>query len=201
VCGPLERGSNNTGIVPKVFILTAVNIIIKPLSAADQEFLAEILYQALYLPEGAKPFPRSIMHQPNLARYIQGWGNKDDMGFLAIDTETKQKTGAVWSRLFDINDKGYGYVDDHTPELSIALLPEYRGHGIGSRLLQRFLEAAEKKYRAISLSVSKANRAVRLYSRFGFATVEQTADSLTMLKKFKSVPDDGIPDRIVVQPK
>jgi len=68
-------------------------------------------------------------------------------------------------------------------------------------LLQRFLEAAEKKYRAISLSVSKANRAVRLYSRFGFATVEQTADSLTMLKKFKSVPDDGIPDRIVVQPK
>jgi ribosomal protein S18 acetylase RimI-like enzyme len=51
-------------------------------------------------------------------------------------------------------------------------LPEYRGQGIGTALLEQMLEAARKLYPAISLSVSPNNQALRLYQRMGFEIVD-----------------------------
>lgn len=81
-------------------------------------------------------------------------------------------------------DRGYGYVDDATPELSIALLPAYRGRGIGSQLLARLLEQAQGCCPGVSLSVSAGNPARRLYERFGFEIVAERGSSLTMLKRW-----------------
>ena len=66
----------------------------------------------------------------------------------------------------------------------MALLPNYRGHGIGTALLRRLLAAAAHESEAVSLSVSKSNAALRLYERFGFTVVgEPKGGSVTMLKR------------------
>lgn len=156
--------------------------IIKPLARADQKALWEILYYAIHVPPDAKSPPRNIVRQSKLKRYVEHWGQGNDLGFGAF-LEHKL-IGAAWLRLLTGENKGYGYWSDETPELSIALAPEYRGQGIGTRLLQTLLDAADLRFRAISLSVDKDNRARHLYERCGFVIVKYDANSLVMLNQF-----------------
>ena len=149
-----------------------------------QAFQREMLYQAVYVPEGADPPDKSILTDPSVAIYIQNWGKDGDTGFIAVDQQTRCKLGAAWFRLFSEQNKGYGFINKETPELVLAVLPECRGRGIGTLLLKRLLQAAESAYNAISLSVSAENPAKRLYERFGFHMIDKTDDSLTMLKGF-----------------
>lgn len=151
-----------------------------PLTMADESFLWDMLYQALHVPAGAVAPPPSVVHLPELARYVQGWGRAGDGGLLARDPATGQPVGAVWLRLLVGENQGYGYVNDDTPELSIAVLPEHRGVGIGTQLLTRLLAAGSGS--ALSLSVAASNPARRLYQRFGFTIVQQSGVSLTMLR-------------------
>ncbi|MEW6210944.1 MAG: GNAT family N-acetyltransferase [Acidobacteriota bacterium] len=160
------------------------NITIRPLTPEDQSFLWEMLYEALYVPEGGEPFPRSIVNLPEISRYAEGWGKSDDTGLVAVD-ENDQPIGAAWIRLMTSGNRGYGYVDDTTPELSIAVAPRYRGRGVGTKLLVRLFEQTENRYRAISLSVSSDNPAVRLYLRLGFEVVTKNGDSLTMVRRMR----------------
>lgn len=157
---------------------------IRPLTAADEPFLWEMLYQAIHVPEGQAPPPRSILQEPRIAHYVAGWGHQPgDLGFAAVDAAARP-VGATWLRLFTPADPGYGYVDDKTPELSIAMLPGYRGKGLGSRLINTLLEAARGQYAAVSLSVAPDNAAMRLYERLGFVTVGEEEGSLVMVKRF-----------------
>jgi ribosomal protein S18 acetylase RimI-like enzyme len=153
--------------------------IIQVLKDTDETFLWEMLYQALYLPEGQAALSREVVYSPELARYVQGWGRDSDDGFMAIDPLTEKAVGAVWLRLLIGENKGYGYVNDKTPELGIAIFPEYRGQGIGTQLLTHLLESSCGRS-SISLSVSVNNPAVRLYERFGFEVVSRSGESLLM---------------------
>jgi ribosomal protein S18 acetylase RimI-like enzyme len=155
---------------------------IRPISLEDEPFLWEMLYQAIFVPAGSPAPSREIVNSPELARYVLHWGQPDDVGLLAVETSTQQPLGAVWLRRFTKDNQGYGYFDDDTPELSIALRPGYRGKGIGTRLLSALFASAQNRYQAISLSVSADNPAARLYQRLGFETVKQVATSLTMKK-------------------
>jgi ribosomal protein S18 acetylase RimI-like enzyme len=80
--------------------------------------------------------------------------------------------------------RGYGYVDDDTPELSMAVLPDYRGLGIGRRLLAELLDEAAHRYRAVSLSVATDNPARRLYERHGFVVLAFEGETATMIRHF-----------------
>jgi len=42
-----------------------------------------MFYTALHVPEGADPFPKSIIEAPNLAKYIANWGRPDDIALVA----------------------------------------------------------------------------------------------------------------------
>ena len=95
---------------------------IRPLAQEDAHCLWEMLYQAIHVPEGAEPPTREIVHSPGLAHYVAGWGRGGDMGYLAVDAEG-MLVGAAWLRLFPADDPGYGFVDDATPELSVAVMP------------------------------------------------------------------------------
>jgi ribosomal protein S18 acetylase RimI-like enzyme len=55
--------------------------------------------------------------------------------------------------------------------LAIAVLPDYRGQGIGAKLLTQILDTAKMKYPAVSLSVRSNNPVLRLYERTGFLKV------------------------------
>ena len=159
-----------------------MDCIIQPLVLEDETFLWDMLYQALYIPEGQAALPREVIHLPELARYVQDWGQEGDCGFLARAAATGQPVGAVWLRLLVGENKGYGYVDDDTPELSIAILPEYRGQGVGTELLTCLI-ASVSGQSSMSLSVSEDNPALRLYKSFGFVVVSKNVGSLTMKRE------------------
>jgi ribosomal protein S18 acetylase RimI-like enzyme len=150
---------------------------IRALTPTDQPFLWEMLYQALYVPADQTPPPREVVYQPDLARYVQDWGREADRGFVSIDDATGQPIGAVWLRFLTGENQGYGYVDDLTSELGIAVLPAYRGQGVGTALLNALVAAVPG---AMSLSVAADNPAVRLYQRFGFAIVRESGGSLIL---------------------
>ncbi|MDQ4076536.1 MAG: GNAT family N-acetyltransferase [Chloroflexota bacterium] len=161
-----------------------LSIRIRPLTSADESLLWTMVYHAIYLPENAVPLPLEVVHHPKIAKYVEDWGRTDDVGFVAVDTTVGQPIGAAWARLLKGEEGGYGYVNDETPELTVALLPGYRGQGIGSELMIRLLDAARERYPAISLSVSPENPALRLYRRLGFEVVGRSGTSLTMVKRW-----------------
>jgi ribosomal protein S18 acetylase RimI-like enzyme len=157
---------------------------VRGLAQDDEPLLWEMLYHALYVAPGQPPFPRGIVNEPEIARYVLGWGRANDRGFVAFDEATSRPAGAAWARLFVADERGYGYINDETPELSAAVLPEYRNKGVGTALLNRLVEDARTRFPALSLSVSADNPAVRLYRRLGFRVVGQAGTSLVMEKRF-----------------
>ena len=56
--------------------------------------------------------------------------------------------------------------------VDIALLPDSRGRGIGSRIILDLQQRASAAGRSIRLQVAPANPARRLYARLGFVEVE-----------------------------
>ncbi len=156
---------------------------IRKATAADEPFLWEMLYQSIYVPVGGKEPERSLLKEPVFAHYLLDWGEKKgDDGLIAVDDRRNQPIGAAWLRLLPEEDPGWGFVDAETPELGIALLPDYRGQGIGTALLTELLSLATSRYKAISLSVDPCNPAMRLYQRLGFEVVGASGTSLTMCK-------------------
>lgn len=148
-----------------------MNYSIRPIQDSDTSFLWEMLYQAIYVPDGVAPVSRDILNHPDIAKYLLNWGSKGDIGFVAVDSDNNS-IEAVWIRLFNETNKGYDYVDDNTPELSIAVHRDYRGKGVGSILLIEIIRESKRDgYKAISLSVDPSNPATHLYQRHGFEKV------------------------------
>ena len=141
----------------------------------DVPFLKDMLRHAYYW--RATTLPES--GEPPVQRYVERWGRPGDTALVAI--QDFQPVGAAWYRLFKADNPGYGFVDEDTPELSIAVVPSARGTGLGSELLKALMERARTDgYNAISLSVEKDNPAVGLYERHGFERVGEDDGAYTM---------------------
>ena len=142
----------------------------------DVRFLRDMLHHAYYWRErnpGEEPGP--------VSRYVKGWGRPGDTALIAV--EEAFSVGACWYRLFRRDQPGYGFVDEQTPELTIAVVPSRRGRGIGDVLLNALCDRArEEGHRAISLSVERDNEVlVSYYEKHGFALVaEDGGDSVTL---------------------
>ncbi len=151
---------------------------IRPLREDERDLLNEFLYQAVFVPEGEAPPDRGIIDAPELRVYVDRFGSGSADRCLVAEAGGKA-VGAAWARI--MND--YGHLDDDTPSLAISLLPAWRGRGIGRELLLRLLDALEKDgWSRTSLSVQKANRAVRLYLRLGFEIVEDRDGEYIMVR-------------------
>ena len=59
-------------------------------------------------------------------------------------------------------------VGAHVEVIDVALLPEYRGNGVGTSVLRGVISHADRLARSVRLHVEKQSRAVRLYERLGF---------------------------------
>jgi GNAT superfamily N-acetyltransferase len=113
-------------------------------------------------------------------RYVANWGRHGDVGLLAL--EGPHAYGAAWFRLFTADEPGFGFVDEETPELTIAVVPSRRGKGAGAELLQALLDRARADgYAAVSLSTARPQ--AEFYERYGFETVRETPQAVTMLAR------------------
>lgn len=157
-----------------------MDYIIRELKQEEADVLDTFLYEAIFIPEGVQAPPRDIINQPELQVYVEGFGTKrGDNCFVAQAGD--EIIGAVWVRI--MND--YRHVDDETPSFAISLLKQYRGNGIGTRLMERMLDELRKQgYKQASLAVQKMNYAVRMYKKVGFTIVDENDEEFIMVCKF-----------------
>lgn len=154
-----------------------MNYKIREILEHEYPLLNDFLYEAIFIPEGTEPPPKTIITSPELQVYVERFGkSKDDWGLVA---EAGGKiVGAVWVRI--MND--YGHIDDETPSLAISLYKEYRGFGIGTALMKEILALLKKHgYRRVSLSVQKANYATKMYLKVGFEIVSENEEEYIMV--------------------
>lgn len=160
-----------------------MNYNIRKIREDEYTLLNDFIYEAIFIPEGVEPPPKSIINQPDLQVYISNFGKeKDDICFVA---EADGKVvGAVWVR--DMND--YGHIADGVPSFAISLYKEYRNFGIGTRLMETMLmELKGRGYNRTSLAVQKANYAVRMYKKVGFEIIDENDEEYIMVCKLKNI--------------
>lgn len=152
------------------------------LNTNDYPLLREMLYLAIFVPEGDPPYPRSIVDHPEISKYVKNWGTIGDFGIKV--KYNGDIIGAAWARLFNKNNKGFGFIDNTTPEISMAIIKEYRNKSIGTKLLEEIFKTARNLgYKALSLSVDKKNKAWNLYKRMGFKIVDEPGTDYVMKKE------------------
>ena len=161
---------------------------IRPALEEDVPFLWKMLAYAAHLDEDGPAAPL-VSEDPFLQRYVHGWGRPTDLGFVAVDPSTGKAVGAAWVRLLIGAEQTPSYVDEQTPELALAVHPAYRGHGVGTQLLQHLLVTARQRFPAVVLSVRATNPARHLYERLGFVVIGTIVNRVgsssdTMLRTF-----------------
>ena len=150
---------------------------IRILGAEETDLLKDFLYEAIFIPEGVEPPDRSIIEQPELSLYYDGFGTGPADHCLVAEVDGKV-VGAVWTRI--MND--YGHIDDETPSFAISLYKEYRGQGIGTAMMRKMLELLKSQgWKKASLAVQKENYAVRMYEAVGFRTVYENDEEYIMV--------------------
>lgn len=153
-----------------------MDYIIREIREEECPILSDFLYEAIFIPQGMKKPPKTIIEQPELEVYIADFGKADDWCLVAEINE--RIIGAVWGRV--MND--YGHIDDETPSLAISLYGEYRHLGIGTALMKAILHLLkEKGYKQTSLSAQKENYAVNMYRKTGFKVVRETEEEYIMV--------------------
>jgi ribosomal protein S18 acetylase RimI-like enzyme len=153
---------------------------LRPAGPGDEAFLRKMMYEAAaWNPDWPHEEVIAALSNPVLARYVDGWRRPGDAGVIA--ERSGEPIGAAWYRLFTAEEPGYGFVDERTPELGIAVLPLYRRQGVGAALLDALVDRArEEGYPALSLSVAVSNRSRMMYERAGFERVGEDGGSWTM---------------------
>lgn len=163
--------------------LCVVPLQIRSAVGSDQAFLEDMTFEAIFVRPDTEPFGREILDDPSIRHYFDEFGRRPgDTGLVALDGD--QPVGAVWVRRFSAADPGYGWVDEHTPELTIALAPSHRNLGLGTQLLTALFEAlAEQDVAQLCLSVDDISPARALYRRLGFVEVAEEGTAVTMLRQ------------------
>ena len=174
-----------------------LNAKVRVMRESDYECLPEFLYQAIFIPEGVEPPPRSIINESEIFVYIEGFGTqKGDLGVVA--EQNGQVIGAAWTRIIP----AYGHINDEIPELAISILPKFRGYGIGTKLLKNLFNILRKNnYKRTSLSVQQDNPALRLYQRLGYEIIDEKKDhaghkDYIMIKEMSSTNQKGARNRL-----
>jgi len=123
--------------------------------------------------------PIEILQTPPVRIYAENWGRPSDVGVVGHVNGTD--AGACWIRLLPVG-VGLASVDEETPQLGIALEPEFQHMGYGRPLMLECLEAAHRAgYRQVSLTVHPENPAQYMYERCGFRKVERRSNYHLML--------------------
>ena len=144
---------------------------LRPADLQDMRFLRDMLRHAYHW---------RMAQDPDLPvfRYVQNWGRRGDAGVVAFDGPSVY--GAAWYRLFPESAPGFGFMDEETPELTIAVVPSHRGHGTGGELLEALLaQARADGFSSISLSAEPGQ--TQFYEKHGFRELRREDGTVTMV--------------------
>jgi ribosomal protein S18 acetylase RimI-like enzyme len=121
---------------------------------------------------------------------LTGWNDSQQDAFLRMQfqfqTTHYRKHYADASFQIVVRDDapiGRLYVYQGASEIrlmDIALLPEYRGSGIGGAIIEDLLREAAQLKKTVTLHVERFNPALRLYHRLGFRVAEDQGVNLFM---------------------
>jgi ribosomal protein S18 acetylase RimI-like enzyme len=115
---------------------------------------------------------------------VTGWSDEQKAAFLDMQFEAQHRyyhdnyTDTDWDViLVDGEPAGRLYVsrwEDQIRIVDIALIPEFRGRGVGTQLITALLEEGERSGRPVRIHVEMNNPARTLYDRFGFTPIGQS---------------------------
>jgi GNAT superfamily N-acetyltransferase len=169
---------------------------VRPGGSEDVEFIRDMLYEAAcWRPDASRPPRDEVLSAPRNAIYVDDWGRPGDAAVVAQARTDGRKIGAAWYRLMLPKDPGYGFVNAATPELSLGVVSESRGRGVGGALLKALIRTAKSQgFRTLSLGVEKDNPALQIYERHGFVRLFDTGGAWTMKADLSSNPG-SLPER------
>jgi GNAT superfamily N-acetyltransferase len=142
-------------------------VALRPADPEDAEFLLRV-YASTRAQELA-PVPWSDAQKDAFLR----------MQFTAQDTWWRDQKPTAEFHVILVGGAAAGrlYVDRRPAEIrvvDIALLPEYRGHGVGAGLLGALIDEGDKAGKPVTIHVEAGNRARGLYERLGFREISHT---------------------------
>jgi ribosomal protein S18 acetylase RimI-like enzyme len=152
----------------------------------DAEFLHQMFLGAFFW-RGDAPSRLDDDVIAAMAPYVSGWGRPGDSAVVAI-SDSGERLGAAWYRMFTSSKPGYGFVGPEIPELGIAVAAAHQDLGVGRRLMNGLIElAVAEGHPGMSLSVEDGNSpAAHLYESVGFRTVGRNGNARTMLLELKA---------------
>ena len=148
-------------------------ISLRPITAEDEAFLARV-----YASSRAEELA------------VTGWSEelKTDFCRRQFDAQSAYYAANYPGAAFQIIERngwpvGRLYVDRWEKEIrivDITLLPEFRGSGIGTKLLRDLQDEARAAGKSLTIHVERFNRALGLYQQLGFERVEDKGVYLLM---------------------
>lgn len=144
----------------------AATAALRPATAEDREFLVR-----LYASTRAEELALVDWTDEQRDAFVR-------MQFDAQDSQYRQHNPAGTFDVIEVDGRRAGrlYVDRRPTDVrivDIALLPEFRGRGLGSALIRAVIDEAAAGGRTASIHVEVHNRARRLYERLGFRPVSE----------------------------
>jgi ribosomal protein S18 acetylase RimI-like enzyme len=146
---------------------------LRPITPADDSFLARV-YASSRTDE----------------LVITGWTEEQKADFCRkqFDAQSEYYAANYPDAAFQVIESdgepvGRLYVERWEKEIrivDITLLPEFRGSGIGTRLLQNLQDEARAAGKSLTIHVERFNRALGLYQRLGFQAIEDKGVYLLM---------------------
>jgi GNAT superfamily N-acetyltransferase len=139
-------------------------------------------------PAGIVYRPKTDADRPFLS-YVYASTRADEMAMVAWTPDQKEEFltmqfNAQWDHyeqyypeaaFLVIERKGEPigriYIDRAAEEIcliDIALIPEVRGHGLGTKLVEEILEEGQASGKRVEIHVERFNPAMHLYERLGF---------------------------------
>lgn len=139
---------------------------LRPITPADREFLyhvyASTRAEELAAVEWGAEQRQAFLRQQFEAQHAWYQQNYAGAAFDVVLADDGSAAGrlyvARWPREIRLID--------------VALLPEFRRHGLGSALLGDLLDEARRAGKPVTIHVERMNPALRLYERLGFRLKE-----------------------------
>lgn len=156
------------------------NYIIRKINTNEIPLLEDFLYEAIFQRDNSNLIPKEVIKKPEVSIYIDNFGEKNDRCLVA--EYDGNIVGAVWTRILSGEIKGFGNINNKTPEFAISIFKPYRNRGIGSDLMNSMLKwLKDDGYSQTSLAVQKDNYAVKMYKSIGFEIIKESDEEYLMI--------------------